>query len=427
MWFRWLHKDAIRYYLLFGIAYLSFIFLLPDAGYDKYFWITWSQDILNNGLGNVYLNPEVNYHPLILYLLKAFSLLHSNAEDIGLVSVNWLKAFVLPFDFLTLAVVIHILKRTNKPMMGFFVFFLNPSFWYNTVIWGQVDTIHTFFALAALVYSERGHWKWSLVLMLIAINFKLQAIIFLPLVLILSLPFIRNKGWKFLGLHVVAIVGVQLLILAPFLFSDNLVETVQALSTRSLDKFPVLSRNAYNLWYYLVEDPFNFPDSKTVFQIPLKYWGLAMFLAASGMVLLPLFLAVNNGAFENLKRNERLGTIFQVAALVTIAFFMFNTQMHERYVHPAVIFSGLFMILTHRPIVYLLVSVGYLLNMEAVMQYLRYFDGLVGVDFYHAEWLIFWPELIATLFLVAFLWGSFEFYRTFFSFRNNVPQEIITT
>ena len=61
------------------------------------------------------------------------------------------------------------------------------------------------------------------------------------------------------------------------------------------------------------------------------------------------------------------------------------------------------------------------------MQYLRYFDGLVGVSFNHTEWLIFWPEFIATLFLVAFLWGSLEFYRTFFSFKNNVPQEIITT
>ena len=145
------------------------------------------------------------------------------------------------------------------------------------------------------------------------------------------------------------------------------------------------------------------------------------------MVLLPLFLAVNNGAFENLKRNERLGTIFQVAALVTIAFFMFNTQMHERYVHPAVLFSGLFMILTHRPIVYVLISIGYLLNMEAVMQYLRYFDGLLGIQIDYAQWFIFWPEFIATLFLVAFLWGSFEFYRTFFSFKNNVEQEIITT
>jgi Gpi18-like mannosyltransferase len=332
---------------------------------------------------------------------------------------------VLPFDFLTLAVVIHILKRTGKPMMGFLVFFLNPTFWYNTVIWGQVDTIHTFFAFAALVYAECGHWKWSLVLVLVAINFKLQAIIFLPLVLILSLPFIRDKGWKFLGLHVFFIIAVQAVILFPFLFSGNVLETLHALATRSVDHYPVLSRNAYNLWYYLVEDPFNFSDKREVFQIPLKYWGIAMFSVASGMVLLPLFLAVNNGAFENLKRSERLGTIFQVAALVTIAFFMFNTQMHERYVHPALLFSGLFLLLAGRPVVFSLVSVGYLLNLESVMKYLRYFDSYVDVNY--ADWFIFEPQLIATLYLVAFLWGSFEFYRTFLSFKNNVKQEIITT
>lgn len=427
MWLRWLHKDAIKYYVLFGLLYLGFLFILPDAGYDKYFWITWSQDILNNGLGNVYLNSEVDNHPLILYLLKVFSLFHRNAAEIGLTSVNWLKALVLPFDFLTLAVVIHILKRTQKPMIGFLVLFLNPTFWYNTIIWGQVDTIHTFFAFAALVYAERGHWKWSLILMLVALNFKLQAIIFLPLVGILSLPFIRNKGWKFLAYHTLTIVAIQALILLPFLFTGNLSETIHALATRSVDQYPVLSRNAYNLWYYLVSDPFNFPDSETVFRIPLKYWGIAMFFASSTMVLLPLFLAVNNGAFENLKRNERLGTIFQLAALVTIAFFMFNTQMHERYVHPALLFSGLFMLLTHRPIVYGLVSVGYLLNMEAVMKYLRYFDSLVGADFNHTEWMIFQPQFVASLFLVAFIWGSFEFYKTFFSFKNNVTETLYTT
>jgi Gpi18-like mannosyltransferase len=427
MWLRWLHRDAIKYYILFALLYLGFLFVLPDAGYDKYFWITWTQDILNNGLGNVYLKPEVDNHPLILLLLKVFSLFQRNADAIGLSSVNWLKTLVLPFDFLTLIVVIHVLKRTNKPMMGFFVFFLNPAYWYNTVIWGQVDTIHTFFALAALIYAERGHWKWALVLMLVAVNFKLQAIIFFPLVAVLSLPFIRQKGWKYFGVQALVLIGIQTIILSPFIFSGNVSETINALLTRSVDQYPVLSRNAYNVWYYMVNDPFNFPDTYAVFHIPLKYWGIAMFFAASGMVMLPLFLAVNNGAFENLKGNERLGTIFQVAALVTIAFFMFNTQMHERYVHPAVLFSGLFMVLTHRPIVYLLVSIGYLLNMEAVMQFLRYFDGLVGVNFDHTEWLIFVPELIATLFLVAFLWGSLEFYRTFFSFKNNVPQEIITT
>ena len=123
-------------------------------------------------------------------------------------------------------------------MMGFFVFFLNPAFWYNTVIWGQVDTIHTFFALAALIYAERGHWKWALVLMLVAVNFKLQAIIFFPLVAVLCLPFIREKGRKYLGIHVLAVVAIQGLILLPFAISGNFFETIQALTTRSIDKYP---------------------------------------------------------------------------------------------------------------------------------------------------------------------------------------------
>ncbi len=95
--------------------------------------------------------------------------------------------------------------------------------------------------------------------------------------------------------------------------------------------------------------------------------------AASGMVLPPLFLAVNNGAFENRKRTCALGTIFsQVAGVLVISSFSVQyTDARTLCVHPAVLFSGLFMILTHRPIVYAAVS-AYLSQFEAVMQYLRY-------------------------------------------------------
>lgn len=414
------HKEAWFMYVLFAAAFALLLALLPDAGYDKYYWITWTQQILTEGLGSIYTNPEVNNHPLILYVLKLFSLFFSTVDEVHYTTVNWLKALVLPFDILTLIVVVHVLKRTGNSIWGVLVFFLNPAFWYNTVIWGQVDTIHTFFVLGALLFAERGQWRWAGVMLLIAINFKLQAIIYTPLVMVFILPFIKERGWKAAAIQVGILAGVQLLIMLPFWMAGQLPATLHALTTRSIDHFPVLSRNAYNFWHFVVDDPYNYNDRKIVLGIPLKAWGVGQFWAASAMVMMPMVLAVANGAFDNLKRSERLGTIFQVSALVTLAFFLFNTQMHERYVHPALLFSGMFALLTGRAAVFGLITAGYLLNMEAVMRYLRYYDERwLGFKIDYERIFLFEPKFVATIFMLAFLYGAIEFYRTFFSFKTN--------
>ncbi len=419
-----LHKEAWPYYALFAGLFALLLALMPDAGYDKYYWITWTQQILTEGLGRIYLNPEVNNHPLILYVLKLFSLFFAEVEALHYTTVNWLKAMVLPFDMLTLVVVVHILKRTGRPLWGVMVFFCNPAFWYNTVIWGQVDTIHTFFVLGALLFAERGMWRWAGVMLLVAINFKLQAIIFTPLVLVFILPFIKERGWKAASVQVFILAGVQLLIFLPFIMAGTMPQTIHALTTRSIDHFPVLSMNAYNFWHFVVDDPFHFSDQRKVLGIPLKVWGVAQFWSASAMVMMPMVLAVANGAFKNLKRSERLGTIFQVSALITLAFFLFNTQMHERYVHPALLFSGLFALLTGRSIVFGLVTAGYVLNMEAVMRYLRYFDEKwMGFSIDYDRIFLFEPRFIASIFMVAFLYGAMEFYRTFFSFKTSKAED----
>ncbi|MCF8257421.1 MAG: hypothetical protein K9J06_07710 [Flavobacteriales bacterium] len=415
-----LHKEAWPYYLLFAGVFALLVALMPDAGFDKYYWITWTQQIMADGLGNIYTNPEVNNHPLILFVLKMFSLFFSSPEAITYTSVNWLKALVLPFDILTLMLVVHVLKRTGNPINGVLVFFMNPAFWYNTVIWGQVDTIHTFLVLGALLFAERGQWRWAGVVLLIAINFKLQAIIFTPLILVFVMPYIRERGWPAAALQIAILAGVQMLIFAPFWLAGRLPETFQALTSRSIDHFPVLSKNAYNFWHFVTDDPYSFPDQRRVLGIPLKVWGVMQFWTSSAMVMMPMVLAVANGAFDNLRRNERLGTIFQVSALITLGFFLFNTQMHERYVHPALLFSGLFALLTGRGTVFGLITAGYLLNMEAVMRYLRYFDEKwLGFAIDYESIFLFEPQFVACIFMVAYIYGAIEFYRTFFSFKTS--------
>jgi Gpi18-like mannosyltransferase len=412
---------------LSGVQIL-FMFWLPDSGYDKYFWESWTKDIMINGLGSIYLNPGADNHPLNMHLLKLMSWFFSDPASVTATSVNWLKAIVLPFNLLSILLSVFLLKQNGFATSGVGWLILNPAFWYNTVIWGQLDVVFTFYAFLALILAERKYWKLAWLSFLVALNFKLQAIVIAPLLLILTYHSIKYDTWKGKFTGLLGLLLVQVTILSPFIFAGHLPETLSAVSGRSIGRYPVIARQAYNVWHFFFADPFNTPDSVKILQIPMKFWGLILFGLASAMNLSLLALAVANRAFENLLRWERLSVIFQVAALVYLAFFLFNTQMHERYVHPAILFSVVPFLIAKDRVVYLLVSFAYLLNMEAVMQMFGYYDqAILGFDVDYSRLLIFNPMFIAGIFLFSYIWGTVVHARQFLALKNSITETIVTT
>jgi hypothetical protein len=89
------------------------------------------------------------------------------------------------------------------------------------------------------------------------------------------------------------------------------------------------------------------------------------------------------------------------AAVISLSFFFFNTQMHERYSHPAMIFLFFYAAFSKQFGPYILVSIAYLLNMERILLYFTVPHHTV----------IFSPEFSAALFLAGLLWLYFRIYR----------------
>ena len=388
-----------HFYILFILLFVAFCFAVPDSGYDKYFWISWSKAIAEKGLGNIYLNPEVNNFPIIIYLLKIFTFLFSS-DSIDVFSINYLKCVAIVFDFVTLALVVFLLKNNGKKLLLSLVFLLNPAFWYNTIIWGQVDTVHTFFVFVALLFAIHEKPLPALVFILLAVNTKLQAVIFLPLILMIIFNTERiekPQSYTEILISVVSLVGIQLIILLPFIVSGNFTQTLYSLINSSVDFYPTVSRNAYNLWYLFFADPLNTSDQIS-FLLPLKLWGIILFVLFYSLMI---FLFV--------KSKKGLAEIFLVFALVSLSFFWFNTQMHERYVHPVVLFSGLYAIFSKRYLIFIISSLAYLLNLEVVMQMFSYFDDEVfGFVINYKTGFIFNPVLISLLFLAAIIIGLID-------------------
>lgn len=417
-----------NWFIGLSVVQILFMFWLPDSGYDKYFWESWAKDMMINGLGSIYLNPEADNHPLNMYLVKLMSWFFSDPSSITPTSVNWLKAIVLPFNLLSILLVVFLLKQNGLATSDVFWLILNPAFWYNTIIWGQLDVVFTFYAFLALILAERKYWKLAWLSFLVALNFKLQAIVIGPLLLVLTYHSIKYDSLKGKLIGLGSLLLVQVVILFPFITAGHLPETMSALTGRSIDRYPVIARQAYNVWHFFFADPFNTPDSVKILRIPMKFWGLMLFGLASAMNLSLLTLAVANRAFENLMRWERLSVIFQVGALVYLAFFLFNTQMHERYVHPAILFSVIPFVIAKDRVVYLLVSIAYLLNMEAVMQMFGYFDqSILGFDVDYSQLLIFNPMFIAGIFLFAYIWGTVVHARQFLALKNSITDTVVTT
>jgi Gpi18-like mannosyltransferase len=409
-------------------VYAAVALWLPDAGYDKYFWVTWTRYLMQHGLAHVYEDPEVNNNPLVMWLLWLFGLLFDTPTDVTYGTINRLKLLVVPFDLVALFFLGRKLMKTGRNIWLGLIVLLNPAFWYDTLIWGQIDGIYTCLIMVALVAAERGRWDLAWLMTLLSINLKLQAIIFLPIMILMTIRPMRMSGFNARWRIWSGLAGVQALILAPFILSGTLHTVLGAMLHRTMGYYPVLSRNAYNIYYLMARDPFNTPDTNVALGIPVRWWGGALFVVATALVTMPLFLALFNRAFNNLRREERLATLFQTAALTSLAFFLFNTQMHERYMHPAILFSGVYALMTRQWWPYALISLGYILNLEGVMHFLDWVDiPFVDGKIVHEQLLVFHPKVVAAILCACFIAGASSFYRTFMAFRNNVDAEPHTT
>jgi Gpi18-like mannosyltransferase len=379
----------ISHYYVLAIAFmLGLMVFLPDSGYDKYFWVTWAQYIKEHGLTQAYNNPEINYHPVILCIIDVFTWFFNSPADINLTNINWLKIPTALFDWGTIFIALKLMQHHKVNLQWGLLLAFNPAFWYNTLIWGQFDSIWVFFSLASIYVALKEKWFLSIVLFTLALNTKLFALMFLPFIFPL---WIKDKTSQLQLLRPLPVLLIlQFISLLPFLFTTH--NSLFTIIGRSTDYYNSISRNAYNIWYFFFTDPFNTPDDTLIAWV---FGGvMAVFFVLALLQLL-----------------ERI-TFWQSAALASLIFFLFLTRMHERYAHAAMVFS--FIALLNSPpniggvprsgegvrlglIAFISISTAYLLNLEAVMQMLNKSLGF-SVDY---NSILFNPKLIATLYVIS--------------------------
>ncbi len=391
-----LRKARIEILLLFAL----YIFILPRAymDYDMGFWREWALAIHRHGIANAYSNG-INYLPVYLYGLAIFDWLQGTEANI-INNINNIKILFVFFDFLPLLVLCGFRQKLLSFKIPYLYLLLNIAYVFNSMVWGQMDSMYTNIAFLAIVTGLFYPVAASL-LFLLALNTKQQAIEFVPVIGIVLLYSIKNI--KTVVVAILSAIALQMAILLPFIQNGSL-NKLYDIITHSVNLYNKLSICAFNLWYLIIPDnPYFIDDRSTFFLISYKATGLILFSISALLVLLPLLRHTWKLKFENQMPNERTyRLLFLSTGLLCLYFFFFNVQMHERYANPIIILFFFYGVASKNYKLYILASIPYFLSLD------KCFPDFLPIVHYK---LIFASRVIAIWYGLTVIYGSYLFYK----------------
>jgi len=201
-----------------------------------------------------------NYTPPYLYLLWF-------ATHLPLPKLYAIKSISLVWDFaLAFAVLLVVrLKYDRRPIwLGAFAAVLfAPTVFFNSALWGQCDSIHTTFLVAAL-YCLLRQWPGRALLFLsIALAIKVQTVFLLPLFCVLW-----AKGELPLK-YFLLIPVVYLTLCLPALLAGRPLHELLTIYLEQANTYPRLTSSAPNLYQWLPDNADVFGRAGLIFAVTL--------------------------------------------------------------------------------------------------------------------------------------------------------------
>ncbi len=302
------------------------LFSEPSFKIDMGDWQAWTAKLVGTGPLKFYTPGFfADYLPFFYIFLwimgEIFSLIFGKAAIFSNYFAIYIKIISNIFDLLTAYTIFLIVKRYVKQwaMAGVFLYLINPSVIFNSSVWGQLDAIPTFFFVWAIYrLEEHGNLKqWSIFNTLSFMIKPYNA----PALPIMLMRLIKKFTVKriFFALFFSAIIFFALII--PF-FPQNPFFGVFNHLINSLNVYPYASINAYNFWGI-----FGWwkPDNLLWLGLSYHVWGYIIFAVTLCLILLPYIINSKNATEK---------TDYFAYTLSSLAFFLFLTRIHERYLFP---------------------------------------------------------------------------------------------
>jgi len=327
--------NSLAWLITLAVAALALrVALGHDVGYptDMVHYIEWADAGAQHPLGEMYSRTSPNYPPgyvSVLWLLGKMRIAFPALTRPDL-RYLFMKVPAIVADIVTGGLIYLIVGRnlaSSTALWAAALYLFNPAVISDSTSWGQTDGLVPVFPLLALAALDRRRWWLVGPLLAAAIATKFQAIVFdvaLLAFVLVDFGIVRTLATAVLGC------ASFLLISVPFLLTrGQFARMIDSAYTGTLNFVPSVRLGALNLWDVL--DPAVADDDWTVLTvhgiaITPKTLGLALFVLAS----VPVILA-------GCTRRNAIARAY-VVGMVGWLFFMFPTQIHERYLLPAVAF-----------------------------------------------------------------------------------------
>ncbi len=362
---------------IFLLAFVVRLLFIPSPGFeaDVAFWKSWGLAALDNGVVWSMHNTNNNYPTPFAYFLtgmvRVYGLFadphdfYSFWDNTNLLFLTIAKMPAILADLAIAGIILFIGKHAKR--FGFIqqpktfwailavLYLFNPITIMDSAWWGQVDSVGVLiFLFSFLALLSRRPFLAGLIYMT-AVMTKLQNMIYGPLYLIFI--------WQYLGVAgtvravagmTVALVGLNI----EFLLARDMGRVFESL-TSNYDYFPLMSLNAYNLWW-IAASAEGMKTSDKLLSVGImnaKSVGLILFsgmyfLAALQLIAGTFMKMLSTSASWSKKIASRAITYveekktensFLLPLLISLiiavfAFFLLQTESHERYAFPLTIF-----------------------------------------------------------------------------------------
>lgn len=307
--FDFLVITAVVFFLLLTRIY----FLEKVSGDYEACLSNWVSSFKKQSFHDFLLVLSSNYNFLYLYVLFLISKIH-------LADLYLIKIFSIVFDIalsVVVAKIVALSKRNSKwPILAFMLIFGLPTVILNSSYWAQCDVIYVCLAISGLLLFFNKRQKWSMFCVGLSLACKLQAIFFLPIVLV----FIIKKDLKLRNV-LFLLFGFLLPSIPPLIAGRGVINTFN-IYINQMDDYSKMTMNAPTFWSL-----FNLPENK--FNL------IAILITAIILVTIFYFIWFRKRGFT---KHYFVKLIFLFSLVIPY----FLPKMHERYFYMAEIMSVLY-------------------------------------------------------------------------------------
>lgn len=352
-----MRKNSLLYWC-FGIALVLRILLILNPGFeaDISFWKSWGLATYDKGIVEGMKVTNNNYPTPFAYILGGMVQIYSIFADPHNFNEFWRNTNLL---FLTISKLVPVIADfgiaflflfigRNTKRLGFpeiphkifdltvyelasVVYLLSPLSLIDGAWWGQVDALGVCIFLSALILALKRKPFWAGAIFMLAMMTKLQNMIYGPVFFLFIWQTLGFTGLvQAIGGALTGFVGLN----AEFFLSKN-ADRVFASLTENYDYFPWMSLNAYNLWWIVTAGRGMITSDKLAIigMVNAKTIGLLTF---SSFYLFASLRQYITGLQQNAKLT--LKHALESLIIVNTAFFLFQTQSHDRYAFPLSVF-----------------------------------------------------------------------------------------